>query len=150
IFKDTRLLAEQAVIATEAYVNGGEPEANDTETYDNGIKVVPSYLLESVIVVTDNVEPARAETGYWTRDEIEARQAGGPARRSPVGRLARPTGERRQVSTRRTMADTILEMRGITKKFPGVTALEDVNLTVTRGEIHAICGENGAGKSTLM
>jgi len=48
------------------------------------------------------------------------------------------------------MADTILEMRGITKKFPGVTALEDVNLTVTRGEIHAICGENGAGKSTLM
>ncbi|MCG5468084.1 ATP-binding cassette domain-containing protein [Micromonospora sp. LAH09] len=48
------------------------------------------------------------------------------------------------------MDDTILEMRGITKTFPGVTALEDVTLAVRRGEIHAICGENGAGKSTLM
>ena len=48
------------------------------------------------------------------------------------------------------MTDAILQMRGITKTFPGVTALQDVNLTVRRGEIHAICGENGAGKSTLM
>jgi putative multiple sugar transport system ATP-binding protein len=45
---------------------------------------------------------------------------------------------------------TILEMRGITKTFPGVKALQDVNLEVRRGEIHAICGENGAGKSTLV
>ena len=48
------------------------------------------------------------------------------------------------------MNDFILEMRGITKTFPGVKALQDVNLKVHRGEIHAICGENGAGKSTLM
>src|SRR3954447_26873882 len=48
------------------------------------------------------------------------------------------------------MADDILTMCGITKTFPGVKALEDVNLSVRRGEIHAICGENGAGKSTLM
>src|SRR3954462_771440 len=48
------------------------------------------------------------------------------------------------------MADNILEMRSITKTFPGVKALENVNLNVHRGEIHAICGENGAGKSTLM
>jgi putative multiple sugar transport system ATP-binding protein len=41
-------------------------------------------------------------------------------------------------------------MAGITKTFPGVKALQDVNLEVKRGEIHAICGENGAGKSTLM
>ncbi|MBC7290664.1 MAG: sugar ABC transporter ATP-binding protein [Actinotalea sp.] len=46
--------------------------------------------------------------------------------------------------------DDILQMRGITKRFPGVIALQDVNLSVRRGEIHAICGENGAGKSTLM
>ncbi|MGC5011331.1 multiple monosaccharide ABC transporter ATP-binding protein [Streptosporangium sp. DT93] len=48
------------------------------------------------------------------------------------------------------MTDDILLMRGITKTFPGVKALQDVNLAVRRGEIHAICGENGAGKSTLM
>ena len=46
--------------------------------------------------------------------------------------------------------DAILEMRGITKTFPGVKALSDVNLRVKQGEIHAIVGENGAGKSTLM
>ncbi|MGO4836253.1 ATP-binding cassette domain-containing protein, partial [Rhizobiaceae sp. 2RAB30] len=48
------------------------------------------------------------------------------------------------------MNQTILEMRGITKTFPGVKALQDVNLTVRAAEIHAIVGENGAGKSTLM
>jgi putative multiple sugar transport system ATP-binding protein len=48
------------------------------------------------------------------------------------------------------MTEAILRMRGISKNFPGVKALADVNLEVLRGEIHAICGENGAGKSTLM
>ena len=48
------------------------------------------------------------------------------------------------------LGPTILEMRSITKEFPGVKALDRVSLSVKSGEIHSICGENGAGKSTLM
>lgn len=48
------------------------------------------------------------------------------------------------------MSDIILEMKSITKEFPGVKALDNVNLVVERGEIHSLIGENGAGKSTLM
>ena len=48
------------------------------------------------------------------------------------------------------MPKTLLEMRNITKLFPGVKALSNVNLDITEGEIHALVGENGAGKSTLM
>src|SRR6188508_1495031 len=44
----------------------------------------------------------------------------------------------------------LLSMRGVTKTFPGVTALADVDLAVRAGTVHALCGENGAGKSTLM
>ena len=48
------------------------------------------------------------------------------------------------------MDEYILKMEHITKTFPGVKALDDVNFQVKRGEIHALVGENGAGKSTLM
>ena len=48
------------------------------------------------------------------------------------------------------MKDTILEMRNVTKRFPGVLALSNVCIRLGKGEILGICGENGAGKSTLM
>ncbi|WP_421076899.1 multiple monosaccharide ABC transporter ATP-binding protein [Microbacterium sp. IO18] len=63
------------------------------------------------------------------------------------------TSQGRSVSTTATLptvSGPILEMRSITKEFPGVKALANVSITVRAGEIHAICGENGAGKSTLM
>ena len=75
IFKDTRKLAEQAVIAAEAFLAGKEPEANDTETYDNGVKVVPSYLLPVETVYKDNIQSALVDSGYWTADEVAAGQA---------------------------------------------------------------------------
>jgi putative multiple sugar transport system substrate-binding protein len=75
VFKDTRLLAEQAVKAAEAFLEGNEPEANDTETYDNGVKVVPSYLLPVVTVYADNIQKELVDTGYWTADEVASGQA---------------------------------------------------------------------------
>lgn len=70
IFKDTRLLAEKAAEMTIAALNGDEPEINDTETYNNGVKVVPSYLLEPFIVVADNIQEQLVDSGYWTEEEI--------------------------------------------------------------------------------
>jgi len=70
IFKDTRKLAEQSVVAAQAFLAGETPEANDTETYDNGVKVVPSYLLESDIVYAGNIQALLVDSGYWTADEV--------------------------------------------------------------------------------
>jgi putative multiple sugar transport system substrate-binding protein len=75
VFKDTRLLAEQAVVAAKAFLEGNEPEANDTETYDNGVKVVPSYLLPVVTVYKDDIQAELVDTGYWTADEVASGQS---------------------------------------------------------------------------
>ncbi|MEZ0163614.1 multiple monosaccharide ABC transporter substrate-binding protein [Kineococcus sp. LSe6-4] len=72
IFKDTRKLADEAVKVASALVEGDEPEANDTETYNNGVKVVPSYLLESQIVTKENVTSALVDTGYYTQAQVDA------------------------------------------------------------------------------
>ena len=75
IFKDTRLLAEQAVAAASAFAEGNEPEANDTETYDNGVKVVPSYLLPVETVFAENIQPVLVDSGYWTAEEVASGQS---------------------------------------------------------------------------
>jgi putative multiple sugar transport system substrate-binding protein len=75
IFKDTRNLAKQAVTAAKAFLQGDKPEANDTKTYDNGVKVVPSYLLPVVTVYKDDIQKELIDTGYWTADEVASGQA---------------------------------------------------------------------------
>ena len=72
IFKDTRKLAEVTVGMVEALLEGGEPEINDTKTYDNGVKVVPSYLLAPVAVDGSNWEEILVDqSGYYTLEQIK-------------------------------------------------------------------------------
>jgi len=75
IFKDTRNLAKQAVTAAKAFLKGDKPEANDTKTYDNGVKVVPSFLLPVVTVYKDDIQKELIDTDYWTADEVATGQA---------------------------------------------------------------------------
>jgi len=70
IFKDTRELAKQAVNMADSILNDEEPETNDTETYDNGKRVVPSYLLVPTSVDIDNYIEALVDTEYYTEDEL--------------------------------------------------------------------------------
>ena len=71
VFKDTRELARVTVGMVDAMLKGGEPEINDTETYDNGVKVVPSYLLEPVGVDKSNWEGILIESGYYTAEQVQ-------------------------------------------------------------------------------
>jgi putative multiple sugar transport system substrate-binding protein len=71
VFKDTRELAKVTVGMVEALLDGGEPEINDTETYDNGVKVVPSYLLVPQPVDASNWEERLIGSGYYTKDQVQ-------------------------------------------------------------------------------
>lgn len=71
IFKDTRDLAKQAVAMTEALLQGKQPEINDTKSYDNGKKVVPTYLLQPVVVTKDNYQKVLIDSGYYTADDLK-------------------------------------------------------------------------------
>lgn len=70
VFKDTRELARVTVSMVDALLSGGEPEINDTSTYDNGVKVIPSYLLEPVSVDASNWEEIVIGSGYYTMDQV--------------------------------------------------------------------------------
>ncbi|MGL4413418.1 multiple monosaccharide ABC transporter substrate-binding protein [Roseinatronobacter monicus] len=70
VFKDTRELARVTVGMVDALISGSEPEINDTETYDNGVKVVPSFLLEPVAVDGSNWEEILVGSGYYTEDQL--------------------------------------------------------------------------------
>ena len=71
VFKDTRELAKQTVAMVDALLSGDEVPVNDTETYENGVKVVPSYLLKPISVDINNWEAALIDTGYYTADQFE-------------------------------------------------------------------------------
>lgn len=71
VFKDTRELAKKVVEMVSAVIKGEEAEVNDTETYDNGVVVVPSYLLEPIYVDINNYEEVILESGYYTEDQIK-------------------------------------------------------------------------------
>lgn len=70
IFKDTGLLADKCVTMVQAVLEGTEPEINDTETYNNNVLVVPSYLCTPVSVDADNYQEVVIDSGYYTEDEI--------------------------------------------------------------------------------
>jgi putative multiple sugar transport system substrate-binding protein len=70
VFKDTRVLAKVAVNMVDAIMSGKEPEINDTKTYNNGVKVVPSYLLTPVAADKSNVKDILVGAGYYTEDQI--------------------------------------------------------------------------------
>ncbi|MGG1678445.1 multiple monosaccharide ABC transporter substrate-binding protein [Neobacillus sp. NRS-1170] len=71
VFKDTRELAKKAVEMADAVLKGKKAEVNDTKTYDNGVKVVPSYLLEPVSVDIENYKSTLVDSGYYTEKELK-------------------------------------------------------------------------------
>jgi putative multiple sugar transport system substrate-binding protein len=70
IFKDTRELAKVAVGMAEAILKGETPETNDTATYNNGVKVIPSFLLTPYIVTLDNYKELLVDSGYINEADL--------------------------------------------------------------------------------
>jgi len=71
VFKDTRELAKVTVAMVDAMLSGKTPEVNDTKTYNNGVKVVPSYLLKPVSVDISNWKKVLVDGGYYTESQIK-------------------------------------------------------------------------------
>ena len=70
VFKDTRTLAAQVVKMVGQILNGEEVDVNDTETYNNGVKVVPSFLCDPVFANVDNYKELLIDSGYYTEDQL--------------------------------------------------------------------------------
>ncbi len=71
VFKDTRTLASKVVEMVDAIMTGSEAPVNDTETYDNGTGIIPSFLCEPVAVTVDNYKEMLVDSGYYTEDELK-------------------------------------------------------------------------------
>ena len=71
VFKDTRELAKVTAKMVDTVLSGKDPEINDTKTYNNGVKVVPSYLLKPVSVGKDDIKSTLVDSGYYTQDQID-------------------------------------------------------------------------------
>ncbi len=71
IFKDTRTLASKVVEMVDAIMKGGEAPVNDTETYDNGTGVIPSYLCEPVFADINNYKELLIDSGYYTEADLQ-------------------------------------------------------------------------------
>lgn len=71
VFKDTRALASKVVEMVDAIITESEVPVNDTETYDNGTGVIPSYLCEPTAVTADNYKEILIDSGYYTEDQIQ-------------------------------------------------------------------------------
>jgi putative multiple sugar transport system substrate-binding protein len=71
IYKDTRQLADVTVKMADAVLKGAKPEVNNTTDYDNGVKVVPSFLLQPVVVYKDNYQKELVDSGYYTAAQLQ-------------------------------------------------------------------------------
>jgi putative multiple sugar transport system substrate-binding protein len=71
IYKDTRQLAEKSASMAEDLLQGKKPEVNDTKTYDNKVKVVPTFLFQPVVVTKDNYKKVLIDSGYYTDADLK-------------------------------------------------------------------------------
>src|SRR5579863_30355 len=71
IFKDTRDLAKVSANMVDAVLSGKQPEINDTKTYNNKVKIVPSYLLKTVPATAENVKAALVDSGYYKAEQLQ-------------------------------------------------------------------------------
>ncbi|MES1212469.1 MAG: substrate-binding domain-containing protein, partial [Leifsonia sp.] len=70
IYKDTRQLANEAAKMANDLLTGKKPQVNDTKSYDNKVKIVPSYLFQPIVVTKDNYQKVLIDSGYYKASDI--------------------------------------------------------------------------------